>query len=134
MLILSNAEHTESSFKVESRSAEGEVRGVYSYLQPNGLPHTVAYIADGQDGKGFRTYPIQTVIPQLPPFPYSLQSEMAEASLPQSAIEGKAQLKFNAYTVHHGFTVCFSEMTTRGGGGSFICSYKYTAIKKKIGS
>ena len=102
MLILSNAEHTESSFKVESRSAEGEVRGVYSYLQPNGLPHTVAYIADGQDGKGFRTYPIQAVIPQLPPFPYSLQSEMAEASLPQSAIEGKAQLHpFNAslYTV-----------------------------------
>ena len=100
-LILSNAEHTESSFKVESRSAEGEVRGVYSYIQPNGLPHTVAYIADGQDGKGFRTYPIQTVIPQLPPFPYSLQSEMAEASLPQSAIEGKAQLKLNAYTLQY---------------------------------
>ena len=89
------------------------MRGVYSYIQPNGLPHTVAYIADGQDGKGFRTYPIQAVIPQLPPFPYSLQSEMAEASLPQSAIEGKAQLKFNAYyTVHHRFTVCFSVMTT----------------------
>ena len=120
MLILSNAEHTESSFKVESRSAEGEVRGVYSYLQPNGLPHTVAYIADGHDGKGFRTYPIQAVIPQLPPFPYSLQSEMAEASLPQSAIEGKAQLKFNAYTVHHGFTVCFSEMTTRGGSVIYL--------------
>lgn len=56
-------------FKAELRMANNEVKGVYSYLQPNGSPYTVAYTAGVN---GYRTMPLAQLGLALPPFPYSL--------------------------------------------------------------
>lgn len=64
------------SFRAEKRSAQNEVKGVYSWLDPAGQAHTIAY----NSGKnGYRTMPLAQSGIILPPFPYSLSNPKAQS-------------------------------------------------------
>ena len=72
------------SYRAEIRdgpAAGGGVRGVYSFLRPDGTPVTVAYAkAPGPDGV-YRTVPGgPAALPgvRLPPFPHSLYSPLGQ--------------------------------------------------------
>ena len=74
----SNADHTSTSFKIESRADDGEVRGVYSYIPFPGssAATTVAYKAGVS---GFKVVPLTSIV-RLPPLPYSLQAKVPGAA------------------------------------------------------
>ena len=58
------------SFRAEeTKTGQNEVKGVYSWLDPNGSPHLVAFNSGQQ---GYRTLPLQKAGLALPPFPYGL--------------------------------------------------------------
>ncbi len=56
-------------YRAEVTNPDNEVKGVYSWLDPAGVPHVVAF----NSGKsGYRTMPIAKAGLNLPPFPHSL--------------------------------------------------------------
>ena len=71
-------------FKVEERSKNNEVKGVYSWLDPSGNAHTVAY---NSGIGGYRTLPLASASIDLPKFPYSLYNDNV-----QSRTNGEPQL------------------------------------------
>jgi len=61
------------SYRVESRTKDGEVRGVCGYILPDGSSKTVAYSAGIE---GYKTRPLETIMPNgLAPFPHDLDGE-----------------------------------------------------------
>ena len=77
-------------FRAESRNKDNEVKGVYSWIDPSGDPHTVAY----NSGKnGHRTVPLSSSGIVLPPFPYSLYGNVNQAraknNVPDLRLESK---------------------------------------------
>eukprot|EP00095_Tigriopus_kingsejongensis_P010749 snap_masked-scaffold277_size226016-processed-gene-0.12 protein:Tk10749 transcript:snap_masked-scaffold277_size226016-processed-gene-0.12-mRNA-1 annotation:"conserved hypothetical protein" len=61
--------NTDKSYRSEMRLANGDVKGVYSWLKPDGSPHTLAYASDAN---GYRALPLNQMGLQLPTFPFSL--------------------------------------------------------------
>ena len=76
-------------FRAESRDKDNEVKGVYSWIDPSGDAHTVAY----NSGKnGHRTVPLSSSGIVLPPFPYSLYGNVNQArtnNVPDLRLESK---------------------------------------------
>jgi len=63
---------SENQFRAETRDANNEVKGVYSWLDALGNEHTVAFNS-GKDG--YHTMPIEKSGIELPPFPYGLYGD-----------------------------------------------------------
>lgn len=61
--------NTGNSYRSEMRQPSGVVKGVYSWLKPDGSPQTIAYASDAN---GYRAIPVNQMGLQLPAFPYSL--------------------------------------------------------------
>ncbi|TRY76566.1 hypothetical protein TCAL_00130, partial [Tigriopus californicus] len=61
--------NTGNSYRSEMRQPTGVVKGVYSWLKPDGSPQTIAY---ANDANGYRAIPVNQMGLQLPAFPYSL--------------------------------------------------------------
>lgn len=68
------------SYRVESRSKDGEVRGVYGYISPDGSSNTIAYSAGK---RGYKIEQLENAMPNgLAPFPKNLKGEVDKESRP----------------------------------------------------
>lgn len=64
---------TSDSYRAEIRTPTGTVKGIYSWLRPDGTSKTVSYSANPQ--LGFRAVPFGQLGVALPPFPHKLNTK-----------------------------------------------------------
>ena len=68
------------TYRAEVRHASGEVKGVYSWLKPDGSPHMITYAAGNQ---GYRAVPLAQLGVTLPRLPHGLYAGGAQPSQPR---------------------------------------------------
>jgi hypothetical protein len=77
---------SDDQYKAEARTANNEVRGVYSWLDPRGNPHMVSY---NSGINGYQTMPLARSGIPLPQFPYSLYGSPKFPQVPDLQAESR---------------------------------------------